>query len=191
MHHRRWSMPTWVRRMRWCFIPQSTILKRLPLYFFFMHFTHWYGKKKSQMEKTRVTKNIRFFQFFTISFTYLQKSVFDRSPRPMCNWVHSPGQRVQSALQSDHFCSFHRFLNIYFGKNSWHRKKHFVFLELRLEKMNNFFAFSKTSRSEQFNFSSRDVFGFLIFKFPMQNHNSKWAWVNEKKSKSAFFNNFF
>ena len=148
--------------------------------FFSMHFTHWYGQKKVSNGKNQSDKKIHFLKLFTISFTYLQKSVFDRSPRPMCNWVHSPGQQVQSALQSDHFCSFHRFLNIYFGKNSWRWKKHFVFLELRLEKMNNFFTFSKTSRSEESNFSSHDVFGFLIFKFPMQNHNSKWAWVNEK-----------
>ena len=93
--------------------------------------------------------------------------------RPMSDRGHSSGQWVQRALQSDHFCSYNRVLNIYFGKILWRRKKHFRFLELRLEKMKKKFAFSKTSRSEQFNFSSRDVFGFLIFKFPMQNHNSK------------------
>ena len=125
------------------------------------------------MKKTGVTKENQFFQFFSIFFIFLQNFLFKRPMRLTSNRGHSSGQRVQRALQSDHFCSYNRVLNIYFGKISWRRKKHFRFLELRLEKMKKKFAFSKTSRSGKSSLSSRDVFGFLIFTFPMQNHNSK------------------
>ena len=173
MCHRRCRMPTWVGRMRWCFISQSTIVGRLPLYFFRCILLIDMARKTSRMKKTGVTKENQFFQFFSIFFVFLQKFLFKRPMRPMSNRGHSSGQQVQRALQSDHFCSYNRVLNIYFGKISWHRKKHFGFLELWFEKIKKKYAFSKTSRSGKSSLSSRDVFGFLIFKFPMQNHNSK------------------
>ena len=173
MCHWRCRMPAWVGRMRWCFISQSTIVGRLPLYFFRCILLIDMAKKTSWMKKTGVTKENQFFQFFSIFFIFLQNFLFKRPMRPTSNREHSSGQRVQRALQSDHFCSYNIFLNIYFGKNLWRRKKYFWFLELRLEKMKKKFAFSKTSRSGKSSLSSRDVFGFLIFTFPMQNHNSK------------------
>ena len=141
--------------------------------FFSMHFTQSCGQKNvSNEKKLRWQEKIDFFNFFHF-FLFLQKSLLKRPMRPTSNRGHSSGQWVQRALQSDHFCSYNRVLNIYFGKISWRRKKHFRFLELWFEKMKKNFAFSKTSRSGKSNLSSRDVFGFLIFKFPMQNHNSK------------------
>ena len=93
--------------------------------FFSMHFTQSCGQKNVSNEKNCGDKKKLIFSIFFNFFLFLQKSLFKRPMRPTSNRGHSSGQRVQRALQSDHFCSYNRVLNIYFGKISWRRKKYF------------------------------------------------------------------
>ena len=74
------------------------------------------------------------------------------------------------------------------------KKKYFGHWELRIAKMGNIFAFSKTWSSEYSTKAEDHVFRFLILSFSMQILNSQWAWVigqielARKKCKKNFKN---